>query len=50
MSNQNNQYLPKGTIEPPRLLGRLVRLLLGIICLDLVRQIVDDIPGMIERG
>lgn len=43
-------YLEPGSIEPPRIIGRIVRLLLGIICLDLVWQIIDDIPGMIERG
>ena len=50
MSNCMNTYLEPGSIEPPRIIGRIVRLLLGIICLDLVWQIVDDIPGMIERG
>ena len=50
MDTIKGTYLESGSIEPPRIIGRIVRLLLGLVCLDLVRQIVDDIPGMIERG
>jgi len=50
MDSINDTYQEHGSIQPPRIIGRIVRLVLGIICLDLVRQIVDDIPGMIERG
>ncbi|MCW8998845.1 MAG: hypothetical protein OQK04_09040, partial [Kangiellaceae bacterium] len=50
MDTVKDAYQEHGSIEPPRIIGRIVRLLLGVVCLDLVRQIVDDIPGMIERG
>ncbi len=50
MDTVNDTYQEHGSIEPPRIIGRIVRLVLGVICFDLVRQIVDDIPGMIERG
>lgn len=46
----NDGYQQQGSIEPPRMIGRTVRFALGVICLHLVWQIVDDIPGMIERG
>jgi hypothetical protein len=49
MNTVKDSFQARGSIEPPRILGRIVRLVLGVICLDLVRQIVDDIPGMIER-
>ena len=50
MDKEQASFQEPGSIEPPRVIGRVVRLVVGIICLDLVRQIVDDIPGMIERG
>lgn len=46
----DQEYHEQGSLPPPRIIGRLVRLFLGIACLDLFRQIVDDIPGMIQRG
>lgn len=49
----NNQtehdFVKPGTLSPPGPIGRLVRLGLGVICIDLVIQIVDDVPGMIQR-
>jgi hypothetical protein len=48
--NMSGSFEEPGSIKPPGLIGRLVRFLLGYICLDLFIQIVDDIPGMIERG
>lgn len=50
MSQSKRTFENPGSIEPPGFIGRLVRLFLGLICLDLFIQIVDDIPGMIERG
>ncbi len=50
MKDDKRSFVEPGSIEPPGPVGRLVRLVLGLICLDLVRQIIDDIPGMIERG
>lgn len=50
MSNVKSTFEAPGSIEPPGIIGRIVRLLLGFICLDLFVQIVDDISGMIERG
>ena len=50
MSEVKASFESSGSIQPPLIIGRLVRFFLGIICLDLFRQIVDDIPGMIERG
>jgi hypothetical protein len=50
MDNKARTFEPAGSLEPPGTIGRVVRLLLGVICIDLVVQIVDDIPGMIARG
>lgn len=50
MDTLKETYREQGSIEPPRIIGRIVRLVLGALCLDLVWQIVDDIPGMIDRG
>jgi hypothetical protein len=50
MTTQENSFQEPGNIEPPRIIGRIIRVVLGVVCLDLVWQIVDDIPGMIERG
>ena len=50
METTQSSFKEPGSIEQPRIIGRIVRFLIGIACLDLVRQIVDDIPGMIERG
>jgi len=43
-------YHESGTIPPPRTIGRLARLIIGVGCLSLVWQITDDIPGLISRG
>ena len=50
MIDQERSFEVAGSIEPPGVIGRIVRLILGYICLDLFIQIVDDIPGMIDRG
>lgn len=50
MTDQERSFEVPGSIEPPGFIGRIVRFILGYVCLDLFIQIVDDIPGMIERG
>lgn len=50
MIDQERSFEAAGSIEPSGVIGRMVRFILGYICLDLFIQIIDDIPGMIERG
>lgn len=50
MIDQERSFEAAGSIDPPGVIGRIVRFILGYICIDLFIQIVDDIPGMIERG
>lgn len=50
MTTEERTFEKPGSIEPPGKIGRIVRFVLGYFCLDLFVQIVDDIPGMIERG
>ncbi|MCW8834451.1 MAG: hypothetical protein OQK09_14740 [Colwellia sp.] len=50
MIDQERSFEAAGSVEPPGIIGRIVRFILGYFCLDLFIQIVNDIPGMIERG
>ena len=50
MIDQERSLEAAGSIDPPGIIGQTVRFILGYICLDLFIQIVDDIPGMIDRG